>query len=111
MMVVLLNSAMMPDEGIYILRRISRDKFGQLVADAYQRGDLRSYIGYPETAQHIERVSGVPIQVNRAPTKLADQATILICRLAYRVTDPGMKGKLQPSDDDYEYYIATYTRE
>jgi hypothetical protein len=111
MTTVLLNSAMMPDEGIYILKRISRDDFGRLVADAYQRGDLHSYVGYPETAQHIERVSGVPIQVNRAPTKLAaDQATILICKLAYRVADPGMKGKLQPTEDDYEYYVATYTR-
>jgi len=110
MMVVLLNSAMMPDEGVYVLRRVSRDEFAKLVADAYQRGDLQSYVGYPETAQHIERVSGVQIQVNRAPTKLADQATILICRLAYRVTDPGMKGKLQPTDEDYEYYVATYTR-
>jgi len=110
MTTVLLNSAMMPAEGIYILKRISRDDFGRLVADAYQRGDLHSYVGYPETAQHIERVSGVPIQVNRAPTRLPEQALILICKLAYRVADPGMKGKLQPADDDYEYYVATYTR-
>jgi hypothetical protein len=110
MTTILLNSAMMPAEGIYILKRISRDKFGQLVADAYQRGELQSYIGYPETAQHIERVSGVPVAVNRAPTQLPDQALILICKLAYRVPDPSMKGKLQPSEDDYEYYVATYTR-
>ena len=112
MTTILLNSAMMPAEGVYRLRRISRDEFAKLVADAYQRGDLQSYVGYPETAQHIERVSGVPIQVNRAPTKLAaDQATILICKLAYRVADPSAKGKLNPNDSDYEYYVATYTRE
>jgi len=110
MTTVLLNSAMMPDEGVYVLRRASRGEFAKLVADAYRRGDLRSYIGYPETAQHIERVSGVPIQVNRAPTRLADQATILICKLTYRVPDPADKGKLKPSDDDYEYFVATYTR-
>jgi len=111
MTTVLLNSAMMPAEGVYRLRRISRDEFAKLVADAYRRGDLRSYVGYPETAQHIERVSGVPIAVNRAPTQLAvDRATILICKLAYRVADPGMKGKLQPTDEDYEYFVATYAR-
>jgi len=110
MTTVLLNSAMMPDEGVYVLRRVSRGEFAKLVADAYRRGDLRSYIGYPETAQHIERVSGAPIQVNRAPTKLADQATILICKLAYRVADPGVKGKLQPTDEDYEYFVAKYNR-
>ena len=111
MMVVLLNSAMMPDEGVYVLRRVSRGEFAKLVADAYRRGNLRSYIGYPETAQHIERVSGVPIQVNRAPTRLPDQALILICKLAYRVADPSAKGKLNPNDSDYEYYVATYNRD
>jgi hypothetical protein len=110
MTTILLNSAMMPDEGVYVLRRVSRGEFAKLVADAYQRGDLQSYVGYPETAQHIERVSGVPIQVNRAPTRLPEQALILICKLAYRVPDPSMKGKLQPSEDDYEYYVAKYTR-
>jgi len=110
MTTILLNSAMMPDEGVYVLRRVSHGEFAKLVADAYRRGDLHSYVGYPETAQHIERVSGVPIQVNRAPTRLPEQALILICKLAYRVADPGMKGKLQPADNDYEYYVATYTR-
>jgi len=110
MTTILLNSAMMPDEGVYVLRRVSRGEFAKLVADAYQRGDLQSYVGYPETAQHIERVSGVPIQVNRAPTRLPEQALILICKLAYRVADPGMKGKLQPTDEDYEYFVAKYNR-
>jgi len=110
MTTVLLNSAMMPDEGVYILGRISRDDFGRLVADAYQRGDLRSYVGYPETARHIERVSGVPISVNRSATELPDQALLLICKLAYRLADPATKGKLQPGDEDYEYFAAAYDR-
>ena len=110
MTTVLLNSSMMPDEGVYILRKINRGEFARLVADAHRRGDLESYVGYPETARHIERVSGVPVPVNREPTRLDDQATILICKLAYRVQDPGSKGKLQPSDGDYEYYVALYER-
>jgi len=108
---ILLNSAMMPDEGLYILRRVSREFFAELVADAHRRGNLQSYIGYPETAQHIERVSGVPIPVNRAATQLPDQAVIAICKLAYRVADPGSKGKFQPSDEDFEYFVATYDRD
>jgi hypothetical protein len=107
---ILLNSAMMPDEGLYILRRVSRELFGELIADAHRRGELRSYIGYPETAQHIERISGVPIPVNRASTQLPDQALIAVCKLKYRVADPGAKGKLRPGEDDYEYYVATYDR-
>ena len=110
MTTILLNSAMMPDEGLYILRRVSREFFAELVADANRRGNLRSYIGYPENAQHIERISGVPIPVNRAATQLPDQALLAICRLKYRVADPGMKGKIQPGDEDYEYFVATYDR-
>ena len=107
---ILLNSAMMPDEGLYILRRVSREFFAELVADAHRRGDLKSYIGYPETAQHVQSISGVPIQVNRAATQLPDQALIAVCKLKYRVADPAMKGQLQPNEDDYEYYVATYDR-
>jgi len=107
---ILLNSAMMPDEGLYILRRVSREFFAELIADAHRRGNLRSYIGYPETAQHIERIARVPIPVNRAATQLPDQALLAICKLKYRVSDPGTKGKIQPGDEDYEYFVATYDR-
>ena len=107
---ILLNSAMMPDEGLYILRRVSREFFAELVADAYRQGHLQSYIGYAETARHIENISGAPIEVNRASTQLPDQALIAVCKLKYRVSDPGTKGKIQPGDEDYEYFVATYDR-
>ena len=107
---ILINSAMMPDEGLYILRRVSRELFAELIADAYRQGRLQSYIGYAETARHIENISGVPIEVNRAATQLPEQALIAVCKLKYRVSDPATKGRLQPGEDDYEYYVATYDR-
>ena len=107
---ILLNSAMMPDEGLYILRRVSREFFGELIADAHRRGELQSFVGYPETAQHIERIARVPIPISRAATQLPDQCLIAICKLKYRVADPSTKGKIQPGDEDYEYFIATYDR-
>jgi len=111
MEVVLLNSSMMPSEGLYILRRVSREFFAELIADAHRRGKLQSYVGYAETAQHIERIARVPIPVNRASTQLPDQALIAICKLKYRVSDPATKGRLQPGDEDYEYFVATYDRD
>ena len=96
MAVILLNSSMMPSEGLYILRRVSREFFAELIADAHRRGELQSYVGYAETAQHIEKISGVPIPVNRASTQLPDQALIAVCKLKYRMADPSTKGKLQP---------------
>ena len=111
MTTILLNSAMMPDEGVYILRRVSREFFAELIADAHRRGELQSYVGYAETAQHIERIARVPIPINRAATQLPDQCLIAICKLKYRVADPVAKGKLQPGEDDYEYFVATYDRD
>jgi len=110
MTTVLLNSAVMPEEGLYILRRVSRELFAALVADAYGRDELISYIGYPETAQHIERISRVPIKVDRSATQLPDLAVLAICKLKYRVADPSSKGQFRPSDEDYEYFVATYDR-
>ena len=107
---ILLNSAMMPDEGLYILRRVSRELFAELIADAYRQGHLQSYIGYAETARHIENISGVPIEVNRSATQLPNQALIAICKLKYRVSDPTIKGQFRPGDEDYEYFVATYDR-
>ena len=110
MEVVLLNSSMMPSEGLYILRRVSREFFAELIADAHRRGKLQSYVGYAETAQHIERIARVPIPVNRASTQLPDQALIAICKLKYRVSDPTIKGQFRPGNEDYEYFVATYDR-
>jgi len=107
---ILLNSAMMPDEGLYILRRVSRELFAELIADAYRQGHLQSYIGYAETARHIENISGVPIEVNRSATQLPNQALIAICKLKYRVSDPTIKGQFRPGNEDYEYFVATYDR-
>jgi len=108
---ILLNSAMMPDEGLYVLQRVSREFFAELIADAYRQGHLQSYVGYAETARHIENISGMPIEVNRSATQLPNQALIAICKLKYRVSDPTTKGRLQPGDEDYEYFVATYDRD
>ena len=109
MTTILLNSAMMPDEGVYILRRVSREFFAELIADAHRRGELQSYVGYAETAQHIERIARVPIPINRAATQLPDQALLAVCKLKYRVSDPTIKGQFRPGDED-EYFVATYDR-
>ena len=62
------------------------------------------------TRRPLSTSSASPVFRFRLITQLADQATILICKLAYRVADPNMKGKLQLIDEDYEYFVATYTR-
>lgn len=100
----LMNSAMMPSPGVYHLRQVDRDAFVDLL-----RGEsFESYIGYPETAKFLERISGVIVPLSRAQTTLADGDKMLIVRLKYRVQSPSDKGKFVPSDDDFEFFVAVY---
>ena len=105
---ILLNSAMMPTPGTYRLRELSRDEWVQAIQIAAQEESIQSYIGYPDTAKHVQEITGLPIEVNRAETTLGKSATLFIVKLKYRVTDPAQKGQFAPSESDYVYYVAQY---
>jgi len=105
---ILLNSAMMPVPGTYRLRELSRDEWAKAIQTAAQEESIQSYIGYPDTAKHVQEITGLPIEVNRAEVTLDKAATLFIVKLKYRVTDPAQKGQFAPSDADYVYYIAQY---
>lgn len=100
---ILMNSAMMPAEGVYILTRVSRERFVEAM-----RAGFVSYIGYPDTAHFLERISGRSVPVNRSETLMFDGAIMLICKLKYRLTNPADKGRFTPSDADYEFFFCEY---
>ena len=110
MKIRLMNSAMMPVEGKYTLYQTTQDQFVNDLRFAAKNGKLESYIGYPDTALFIERISNVTIHVNREKTIVNDGDTLLICKLKYRVVDPNEKGKFTPTDDDYEFFICFYAK-
>jgi len=105
---ILLNSAMMPSQGTYHLRELTRDEWVETIQTAAQEESIQSYIGYPDTAKHVQEITGLPIEVNRAEVTLGKAATLFIVKLKYRVTDPAQKGQFAPSDADYVYYVAQY---
>lgn len=45
----LLNAAVMPCEGVYVLKKITADEFKESVIDADTAGILEHYIGYEST--------------------------------------------------------------
>jgi hypothetical protein len=100
---LLMNSAMMPAPGTYRLRWVSRDEFVREMREGFV-----SYIGYPDTARYLERLSGFYVPVNRDETLIFEGAVMLICKLRYRLSDPAQKGRFTPSDDDYEFFICRY---
>jgi hypothetical protein len=105
---ILLNSAMMPAPGTYRLRELTRDEWVETIRIAAQEESIQSYVGYPDTAKHVQEITGLPIEVNRAEVTLDKSATLFIVKLKYRVTDPAQKGQFAPSDADYVYYVAQY---
>lgn len=100
----LLNSAMMPAEGRYRMRKIYPDEFADLVRIAHRADRLISSVGYFQNAQIIAKMTGVPIPISREVTRLTSGDEMLIMKLKYR---PEQKGK-DVQESDFEYYHATY---
>ena len=107
-MIVLLNAAVMPTEGVYTLKQISITQFQDLLQQAAETGNLRSYIGYPETAEMIQRVTGIAVDVNRHQAVLTTGDVMLIVKLRHRVADAACKEKLQPSMNQFDFYHCNW---
>ncbi|MCS7215989.1 MAG: YddF family protein [Candidatus Micrarchaeota archaeon] len=108
MKVKLLNSAMMPNEGIYVLKRITKEQFCKELIEAYQQNRLESYIGYQDNIDLIAKWTGVIIPFSRETASTEDGDVLLIMKLKKRMGDPSMKGKLMFSDEDFEFFKAEY---
>ena len=103
-MIKLMNSAMMPQAGQYKLVQLSQWQF----VDALRRaGAVDSYVGYPQTAAFVERISGVGGAVSRRQTGLEDGERVLVVKLAYRPQDANTKGA-PVNEEDYEFFLFVY---
>ena len=103
-MILLLNAAVMPTEGVYTLKRISKSEFQELLREAAAAKNLQSYIGYPETARLIEQLTGIEIEVSREQATVVPGDTLLIVKLRQRVANPADKDIPQRSIGDFEFF-------
>ncbi len=103
-MILLLNAAVMPTEGQYTLKQISRSEFCTMLKDADAAANFRSYIGYPETARLIKGLTNVEIAVSREQADLEIGDVMLIVKLQKRVTELASKATLEPTLEDFEFY-------
>lgn len=103
-MILLLNAAVMPTEGVYTLKKISKAEFRTCLRAASATDNFKSYIGYPETARIIEEITGVTVEVNREQAGLMPGDVMLIVKLRQRVANPANKTTLELSMDDLEFY-------
>ncbi len=103
-MILLLNSAVMPNVGVYTLKRLSEATFTKELQEAAASDNFKSYIGYPQTAQLIEQITGVTVEVSREQATLTPSDIMLIVKLRHRVANPADKGTQQLSTDDFEFF-------
>jgi len=108
MKVRLLNSAMMPREGTYKMKRISKEEFCKILAKAHKEGILESTIGYMDNIVLIKKWTGIEVFFNRETTTVEDGDLLLIMKLKYRMRDPHLKGKIQMSEENFEFFLAEY---
>lgn len=103
----LINSAMIPGDGLYNYKTINRGQFMvKLQGWHNSESGFTSYIGYPDTAAYVEKITGgVPVMVNRSKFTMSPGDVALVVKLNYRVPAPGDKGKFVPGDNDWEYGI------
>jgi len=105
-MKILMNSAMMPQEGDYKLRKVSKNEFIQKWKQCNDK--MHSSIGYNNVADNLTRWLGEKIPVNRTKTYINDGDTIFVCKLEYRLNHPSMKKNYVPKSSDYEFFIGHY---
>lgn len=103
-MILLLNSAVMPNEGMYILKQITEATFTKELRNAATSDNFRSYIGYPDTAKLIEQITGIEVEVSREQATLTPGDTMLIVKLRKRIANPANSESLHLSIDDIEFF-------
>ena len=93
--ILLLNSSIMPISGIYEIRKINKDQFIRLIQFANKYSILDSYIGYDQTVNYIEGISGVRVPINRTQAIPNVGDYFLVIKLTKRVNNPIDKGQVR----------------
>lgn len=101
----LLNSAVIPvgADGIYDYHTLSQAE----AVDWLTTHQFTSRIGYQNTADFIERISNVRVEISRAASEFLPGDEALIVRLAYRETDPGTKTGQTAQRNDFVFGLLT----
>jgi len=113
MRVHLMNSAMMPCEGLYCAYRITKEQFKQYLNEAYEQNRLYNYIGYEQNLSLIAEWCDIRLPVSRDEVQLKNGDIMLVMKLKYRLKNVGAKINQQfqskLSEDDFEFYVIKYT--
>lgn len=101
-MIYLMNSAMMPNEGEYALKKISKEQFSEEVNQ--HKDAIVSCLGYPQNVELVEKWTGVRFPLNMRQTTFEDGDMALVLRLTYRTRDKGA----MVNESDFEFFKVYY---
>lgn len=104
--ILVLNSANMFNDGIYDKKSISKNQFIKFIQNAKR---INSSIGYESISKLIEKLTGVIIPVKRERTIIDNDSIIVGLTIPLRLSEKS-KGRRNPEEDDYVYFMATYKR-
>lgn len=99
-MLHLMNANVMPQPGRYECNRITEEEFVHVLRTT----PFKSSVGYRQTADWIEQITGVVVPFSREMTVLEDGDQMLVCKLAYRTQGP----KTELQEEEWEYYLIDY---
>lgn len=99
----LMNSSVITSEGVFKYIKISLEE----ARDWLNKGEFISAIGYQETADAIEYLTGKKIDLNRVEVRLEKGDEALVFKITKRVSDPEKKGQLSKEFilNNYEFGI------
>ena len=112
----LLNAAVMPNEGVYVLEKITSDEFKESVIDADDAGILEHYVGYESTLKLIEVWTGVRLgKTTVAQTVFENGDRFLVIRFWRRLNRDEKIRTMNPDAEitveDFEFYSGTYYKD
>ena len=106
-MLLLMNSAMMPTDGLYRRETLTETEARTLFF-SYQN-DYKSFLGYENSCRVFKELTGVKVEMNREKTRVRDNDIMLAMQLSYRV-NPAEKGDRRHGDklSDYVFSRISY---
>lgn len=100
----LMNSAMMPNDGVYRKATFSKEAFkAEFDAHRLAGAEIKSYIGYPETARILSELLKFDVKVSRDETTLDFGDVMLVARLKYRVNPTEKATNRKQTIEDFEF--------
>lgn len=103
-MILLMNSAMMPSDGIWQKKTITTTEVKKIFEKESVAG-FESYIGYPNACRVLSPLLGVNVPLSREATDVRIGDIVLVMQLRYRV-DPDQKATRRHGEELSDYVFS-----